>query len=160
MPANTPVFAPESVIGFVSGPMTGTKALLGARISVVCKSPVNDVWNDSQLGGNFGPICRKAGYDAVFIKGISEKPVYVFIDNGRVEFRDAAHLWGKNTSEVEDLIKRGAGRHLSIMQIGPGGEHLSYMAAIINEKHRAAGRGGPGAVMGSKNLKALVAAGH
>ena len=159
MPAKTPVFAPESVIGFISGPTNGTKALLGARISVVSKSPVNDFWNDSSCGGSFGPHLRKTGYDAVFIKGKSEKPIFLYIDNGKVEFRDAAHLWGKTTEDVEDLIKEELGNDLSIMQIGPGGEHLSYMAAIINEKHRAAGRGGSGAVMGSKNLKALVCRG-
>jgi aldehyde:ferredoxin oxidoreductase len=160
MPPKTPVFAPESVIGFAAGPMTGTKALLSARVSVVSKSPVNDFWNDSSCGGSFGPHLRKTGYDAVFIKGKSETPVYLYIDSGRVEFCDASHLWGKKTSEVEDLIKEELGKDLSIMQIGTAGEHLSYMAAIINEKHRAAGRGGSGAVMGSKNLKAIVARGN
>jgi aldehyde:ferredoxin oxidoreductase len=159
MPAKTHVFAPESVIGFISGPTNGTKALLGARVSVVSKSPVNDFWNDSSCGGSFGPHLRKTGYDAVFIKGKSEKPVYIYIKDGEVSFRDAAHLWGKTTTESEDLIRGELGNNLSIMQIGPGGEHLSYMAAIINDKHRAAGRGGSGAVMGSKNLKALVCSG-
>ncbi len=159
MPAKTPVFAPESVIGFVTGPMTGTKALLSARVSVVCKSPVNDFWNDSSCGGSFGPHMRKAGYDGIFIKGKSETPVYIYVNDGSVEFRDAGHLWGKITSEVEDLIHNELGKDVSIMQAGTAGEHLSYMAAIINEKHRAAGRGGSGAVMGSKNLKALVCRG-
>ena len=159
MPAKTPVFAPESVIGFISGPTNGTKALLGARVSVVCKSPVNDFWNDANCGGAFGPHLRKAGYDGVFIKGKSETPIYLLIDNGKVEYKDAAHLWGKTTDKVEDMIREENGNDLSIMQIGTAGEHLSYMAAIINEKHRAAGRGGSGAVMGSKNLKALVCKG-
>lgn len=159
MPAKTHVFAPESVIGFVTGPMTGTKALLSARVSVVCKSPVNDFINDSSCGGSFGPHLRKSGFDAVFIRGRSEKPVYIYLCDGKVEFRDAAHLWGKTTSEGEKLIRGELGDNLSIMQIGPGGEHLSNMAAIINEGHRAAGRGGSGAVMGSKNLKALVCSG-
>jgi aldehyde:ferredoxin oxidoreductase len=160
MPAKTHVFAPESVIGFVTGPMTGTKALLSARVSVVSKSPVNDFFNDSSCGGSFGPHFRKAGYDGVFIKGKSKKPVYIYINDGNVEFHDATHLWGKTTNDVEDLIREKHGNALSIMQIGTGGEHLSYMAAIINEKHRAAGRGGSGAVMGSKNLKALVCGGN
>lgn len=160
MPAKTHVFAPESVIGFISGPTNGTKALLGARVSVVSKSPVNDFWNDSSCGGSFGPHLRKSGYDGVFIKGISKKQIYLFINDGKVDFCDASHLWGKKTSEVEDLIHEELGKNLSIMQIGPGGEHLSYMAAIINEKHRAAGRGGSGAVMGSKNLKAIVCSGN
>jgi aldehyde:ferredoxin oxidoreductase len=159
MPPKTHVFAPESVVGFVSGPITGTKALLSSRISVVSKSPVNDFWNDSSCGGSFGPHFRKAGYDAVFIRGRSETPVYIYINDGQVEFRDASRLWGKTTGEVEDLIREELEGDISIMQIGPGGERLSYMAAIINEKHRAAGRGGSGAVMGSKNLKALVCRG-
>ncbi len=159
MPAKTPVFAPESVIGFICGPTNGTKALLGARVSVVCKSPVNDFWNDSNCGGTFGPHLRKSGYDGVFFMGKSETPIYVLIDDGKVEFKSAEHLWGKKTSEVEDMIREEQGNDLSIMQIGTAGEHLSYMAAIINEKHRAAGRGGCGAVMGSKNLKALVCKG-
>ena len=159
MPPKTPVFAPESVIGFISGPTNGTKALLGARVSVVSKSPVNDFWNDSSCGGSFGPHLRKTGYDAVFIKGKADKPIYLYINNGDVEFRDAGHVWGKTTAEVEDIIKAELSKDVSIMQIGPGGEHLSYMAAIINEKHRAAGRGGSGAVMGSKNLRALVCGG-
>jgi aldehyde:ferredoxin oxidoreductase len=159
MPRKTPVFAPESVIGFSTGPITGTKALLSARVSVVCKSPVNDFWNDSSCGGSFGPHLRKTGYDAVFIKGKADKPVYLFINNGDVEFRNAASLWGKTTTDVEAIVKEEVGKDVSIMQIGTAGEHLSYMAAIINEKHRAAGRGGSGAVMGSKNLKALVVRG-
>ncbi len=159
MPAKTPVFASESVVGFMTGPMTGTKALLSARVFVVSKSPVNDFWNDSSCGGSFGPHLRKSGYDGVFFKGKSEKPVYVYINDGKVEFHDATHLWGKTTTEVEDRIREEHGNSLSIMQIGTGGEHLSWMAAIINEKHRAAGRGGSGAVMGSKNLKALVCGG-
>ncbi len=159
MPAKTPVFAPESVIGFISGPTNGTKALLGARVSVVSKSPVNDFWNDSSCGGAFGPHLRKTGYDGIFIKGKSETPIYLLVDNGKVEFKDASHLWGRTTNDVEDMIHEEHGKDLSVMQIGTAGEHLSYMAAIINEKHRAAGRGGSGAVMGSKNLKALVCKG-
>lgn len=159
MPAKTPVFAPESVIGFISGPTNGTKALLGARVSVVCKSPVNDFWNDASCGGSFGPHLRKTGYDGVFIKGKSDTPVYIDIHNGEVTFRDAQQLWGKTTTQAEDIIRAELGNDLSIMQIGTAGEHLSYMAAIINDKHRAAGRGGSGAVMGSKNLKALVCRG-
>ena len=158
MPANTPVFAPESVIGFVNGPLNGTKALLGARFTVVSKSPVTEGWNDTNCGGNFGPALRKSGYDAVFIKGKSETPVYIFIDNGKPELRDATALWGKTTATVDEILKEELGDKISVAQIGPGGEHMAYMAAIINE-HRAAGRGGSGAVMGSKKLKALVCRG-
>jgi len=159
MPANTPVFAPKSVIGFVSGPVNGTRAMLSARTTVVSKSPATGGWNDTNCGGSFAPAFRKSGYDAVFVKGVSEKPVYIFIDDGKPEFCDASHLWGKTTSEGEKLLRAELGEKISAMQIGPGGENKSYMAAIVNDAHRVAGRGGSGAVMGSKKLRALVCRG-
>ncbi len=161
MPAHTDVFAPESMLGFVSGPTNGTGALMGGRYTVVSKSPVTGGWNDANSGGNFGPILRKSGYDAVFFKGISDKPVYVFIDDGKVEFRDASALWGLTTVETEEAIKKELNdKNLGIALIGPAGERLSNMAAIMNDSHRAAARGGTGAVMGSKKLKALVCRGN
>ena len=159
MPANTPVFAPESILGFVAGPLNGTKALLGARFTVVHKSPVTNGWNDSNCGGSFGPAMRKSGFDAIFFKGISPDPVYLFIDGGKPEIRDASAIWGKTTSSAEGILKAELGDKISVAQIGPGGEHMAYMAAVINDTHRAAGRGGPGAVMGSKKLKAIVCRG-
>ena len=160
MPAKTPWNSEKSVIGFVSGPTNGTGPLLGGRYTVVSKSPVTNMWNDANSGGHFGPILRKSGYDAVFVKGISEKPVYVFIDNGRVSFHDATHLWGMTTEETEHAIREELGdAKVGIALIGPAGERKSYMAAIMNDTHRAAGRGGSGAVMGSKNFKALVCRG-
>ena len=161
MPAKTPWDAPESILGFVSGAANGTGPLLAARYTVVCKSPVTGMWNDANSGGNFGPALRKSGYDAVFFKGISEKPVYVFIDNGKITFHDASDLYGKTTEKTEHAIKAELGDDkLDIASIGPAGERKSNMAAIMNDAHRAAGRGGPGAVMGSKNLKALVCRGE
>jgi aldehyde:ferredoxin oxidoreductase len=161
MPANTPVFAPESMVGFVSGPTNGTGALMGGRYTVVSKSPVTGGWNDANSGGNFGPILRKSGYDGVFVKGISEKPVYIFIDDGKVELRDASKIWGLTTVETENAIKEELGdKNVGIALIGPAGENLSNMAAVMNDNHRAAGRGGSGAVMGSKKLKALVCRGN
>ena len=156
MPAKTPVFSPESVLGFVSGPLNGTKALLGARFTVVSKSPVTDGWNDTNCGGSFGPALRKSGYDAVFVVGISETPVYILFDEGKPEIRDASAIWGKTTSDSEDILKAELGDKISVAQIGPGGERMSNMAAIVNDTHRVAGRGGSGAVMGSKKLKAIV----
>ncbi len=161
MPAKTPVFAPESMIGFVSGLSNGVGPFMGGRYMVVSKSPVTGGFNDSNSGGSFGPLMKKAGYDAIFFKGISETPVYVFIDDGKVEFRDASKLWGKTTIEVEKAIKEDLGdSKVGIASIGPAGENLSNMAAIMNDDHRAAGRGGSGAVMGSKKLKALVVRGN
>ena len=160
MPANTPVFSSESVVGFVTGPVNGTKSFMGGRYTVVCKSPVTNGFNDANSGGNFGPYMKKSGFDAVFVKGISEKPVYIFLDNGKVEFRDASALWGKTTTETETALKAEIGDDdICAALIGPGGENLSYMAAVMNDGHRAAARGGPGAVVGSKKLKAIVCRG-
>ena len=160
MPANTDVFAPESVVGFVGGPVNNTKALMSARFAVVSKSPATGTLNDSNCGGNFAPYMKKAGFDAIFAKGISEKPVYIYVDDGVPSFRDASEMWGKTVSETDDLIKKDVGTEdVAMAVIGPGGEHKSYMAAVICDKHRAAGRGGSGAVMGSKLLKAVVCRG-
>ncbi|MCL2365973.1 MAG: hypothetical protein FWC75_02875 [Oscillospiraceae bacterium] len=160
MPAKTPWDAPESMIGFVAGPTNGTGPLLGARYTVVSKSPATNMWNDANSGGHFGPILRKTGYDAVFVKGISAKPVYVLIDNGDITFHDATHLWGKRIEETEHAIKKELDDDkVGIALIGPAGERKSLMAAVMNDTHRAAGRGGSGAVMGSKNFKALVCRG-
>jgi len=160
MPAKTPWDAPESIIGFVSGPCNGAGPLLAGRYTVVSKSPVNNLWNDANSGGHFGPQLKKSGYDAAFVKGISKKPVYVFIDNGNVTFHDASHLWGKTVEDTEHAIKKELGDpKVGIALIGPAGERKSNIAAVMNDTHRAAGRGGSGAVMGSKNFKALVCRG-
>lgn len=161
MPAHTDPFAPESLIGFVSGPTNATGPFMGGRYTVVCKSPVYGGWNDANSGGNFGPLMRKSGYDGIFVRGISESPVYLFVDDGKVEIRDASHLWGKTTMETEKAIQEELGdKRLGIALIGPAGERMSVMACIMNDSHRAAGRGGSGAVMGSKKLKAVVCRGN
>ncbi len=161
MKAGTDPLGPGSVLGFVTGPLTGTGALFGGRFVVVCKSPVNGGWNDSNCGGHFGPQLKKAGFDAVFISGISDHPVSLWIVDGNAELRDASHLWGRDVHETEALLAKEAGnRKVSSVVIGPPGESQAWMAAIINDGHRAAARGGPGAVMGSKKLKAIVAWGN
>jgi len=160
MPANTPVFAPESVIGFVTGPLNDTRSFMGGRYTVVSKSPVTGGFNDSNSGGEFAVKMKRSGFDAIFVKGISEDPVYIYIDDGNVEFRDASSIWGMKTLGTEEALRAQTGRtDICAALIGPGGEHLSNMAAIMNDGHRAAGRGGSGAVMGSKKLKAVVCRG-
>ena len=160
MPANTPVFAPESVLGFVAGPTNATKTFMGGRYVAVSKSPVTGGFNDSSSGGTFGVYLRRSGFDAVFVTGISETPVYIIVDNRRVSFHSAESLWGKTTLETEAALREEIGdRQFCAALIAPGGERLSHMAAIMNDGHRAAGRGGSGAVMGSKKLKALVCMG-
>ncbi|MGD0918889.1 MAG: aldehyde ferredoxin oxidoreductase family protein [Thermodesulfobacteriota bacterium] len=151
---------PDNILGFVSGPLNGTGALFGGRYTVVCKSPVTGGWNDANSGGFFGPELKRAGYDAVFVSGASNKPVYLFIKDGKAEIRDAKQLWGKDCTETEEALIRETGESkLRVALIGPAGEKKSLMACVINDKHRAAGRGGCGAVMGSKNLKAVVVRG-
>jgi len=160
MPARTPWDAPESIIGFVPGLSNGAGPLISARYTVVSKSPVTGMWNDANSGGHFGVKLRKTGYDAVFVRGISEEPVYVFIDGGNITFHDASKLWGKTVEEAERCIQDELGdKNVGIALIGPAGERKSNIAAVMNDSHRAAGRGGSGAVMGSKNLKALVCRG-
>ncbi len=151
---------PDNAIGFMSGLLNGTGALFGGRYTVVCKSPVTNGWNDANSGGFFGPELKKAGYDGVIVTGASKKPVYIFINDGSVEIRDASKLWGKDTVQtLGGLIEETGEKKLRAAVIGQAGEMLSLMACVINEKHRAAGRGGCGAVMGSKRLKAVAVKG-
>jgi aldehyde:ferredoxin oxidoreductase len=151
---------PENILGFISGPLNGTGAMFGGRYTVVCKSPVTGGWNDANSGGFFGPELKRAGFDGVFVSGASNKPVYLFIKDGKAEIRDAKALWGKDSVETEEaLIQETGEKNFRAALIGPAGEKLSLMACVINDKHRAAGRGGCGAVMGSKKLKAIVVRG-
>ena len=150
---------PENILGFVTGPFTGTPVPYSGRYQVVAKSPLTGCWGDANSGGDFGPHLKFAGFDAVFFTGISEEPIYLFIDEGKVELRDASHLWGKDTFETEDILKAEHGSDTHIVCIGPSGEKLCLLSCPINEKGRAPGRSGLGAVMGSKRLKALAVKG-
>ncbi len=151
---------PENIIGFTTGPLTATGALFGGRYTIVCKSPVTGGWNDANSGGYFGAELKKAGFDAVFVSGSSSKPVYLWINDGAVEIKDAGHLWGKDVVDTEKTLKEELGdKKLRLATIGQAGEKLSLISAVMNDGHRAAGRGGCGAVMGSKNLKAVVVRG-
>jgi len=147
---------PENILGFMTGPFTGTQALGGSRYAVVGKSPLTGTWGDANSGGNFGPYLRFAGFDGVYFTGQSPEPVYLYIEDGKAELRDAAFLWGKDTTETEDILKQELGDKTEISCIGPAGEKLSLIAGVINNKGRAAGRSGLGAVMGSKKLKAIA----
>jgi aldehyde:ferredoxin oxidoreductase len=151
---------PENVIGFVTGPLNGTGAFMGGRYTVVCKSPVTGGWNDANSGGFFGPELKKAGFDAVFVTGAADKPVYIWIKDGKAEIRDASKLWGKDCSETVNALTEEIGdKMIRAALIGPSGEKLSLISCVMNDHHRAAGRGGLGAVMGSKKLKAIVVRG-
>ncbi|MGB8708067.1 MAG: aldehyde ferredoxin oxidoreductase family protein [Dehalococcoidia bacterium] len=151
---------PDAMLGFVTGLLTGTPALFGSRYVVVGKSPLTGTWGDANSGGDFGPYLKFAGYDAVFFTGISPTPVYLFIDNCKAELRPAHKLWGKDTWETESLLQAELGKEARIACIGPSGESLSLISCIINNRGRAAGRSGLGALMGSKKLKAVAVMGN
>jgi aldehyde:ferredoxin oxidoreductase len=149
---------PDNTLGILTGPFTGTPALSGTRFTVVGKSPLTGCWGDANAGGYFGAYLKFAGYDATFFTGISEKPVYLFINNGKAELRDAAHLWGKDTRQTEDTLKSELGKDVEVACIGPSGEKVSLISAVIN-RTRTAARSGLGAVMGAKGLKAVAVKG-
>jgi aldehyde:ferredoxin oxidoreductase len=150
---------PDNILGVLTGPCSGTGALVGSRFMVVGKSPLTGGWGDSDCGGYFGPQLKFAGFDGVFFTGISERPVYLYVQHGKAELRDARHLWGKDTTETDEMLKAELGKKVEIACIGPAGEKLSLIACVIHDKGRAAGRSGLGALMGSKGLKAIVAQG-
>lgn len=151
--------SPENVLVFGCGPLSGTSAPCPARFNVTAKSPLTGILGDSNAGGYFGPAMKRAGIDHILIQGKADEPVYIFIDDGKPAIRSARHLWGKNVRETETLIKRELGdKRIRVASIGQAGEHLVRIASIIHEE-RAAARTGMGAVMGSKNLKAVAVRG-
>jgi aldehyde:ferredoxin oxidoreductase len=151
--------SPENKLIFAPGPFSGTSAPSGGRYHVVTKSPLTGAIAGSNSGGTWGPELKYAGYDALIIEGKAAKPVYLWIKDGAVELRDAAKAWGKWVPEATDILRAETDEEAKVAVIGPAGEKLGLMAAIMNDLHRAAGRSGVGAVMGSKNLKAVVVAG-
>ena len=153
----TKPLSPENELIFMTGPVTGTGFPGAGRIAVSSKSPLTSTIFDCSMGGNFGVHLKRACIDGLIIEGASEKPVYLLIDGARVSLEDASGLWGKSAREAENKLKllhKGSG----VAAIGPAGERLVYLACISSET-RTAGRGGLGAVMGSKGLKAIVARG-
>ena len=153
----------ENKIYILTGPLTGTGAFESGRYHVVGKSPLTGILGDSNSGGQFGPWLRFAGYDGIVIEGASDEPVWISIVEGEVRFHPAKHLWGKGVVHTERVIraemrtpKESIG---SVLAIGPAGENLSKIAAIMNDKYRAAGRTGLAAVLGYKKLKAIFVKG-
>ncbi len=150
---------PENKLIFMTGPLTGTASASASRYSVVAKSPQTNLWGQANSGGSFGPTLKKSGYDGIIFEGISPHPVILQIIDGEAELIDASDLWGKTVPETEDTLQERTSHKLTVAAIGPAGENMVTYAAIMNNKHRAAGRCGLGAVMGSKNLKAVACAG-
>jgi len=159
MPGKVDALGPNSMIGFLTGPLTGTPTPTSGRFVVVGKSPLTGTCGDANCGGDFGPYMKFAGVDGIFFSGKSTKPVYLYVENGKAELRDASKLWGKDCLDTEDMLKASHGVKTSVACIGPSGENLSLLACVINEKGRAAGRSGMGAVMGAKKLKAIAVQG-
>jgi aldehyde:ferredoxin oxidoreductase len=151
----------DNILGLASGLLTGTGSLVTGRWVAVCKSPLTGGWGDSNCGGTFSPAIKQSGYDGIFFKGISEKPVYLFIDDSGARLENAEAIWGMDALEAEQHLqeKHQAGKKPAVAVIGIAAEKLSLIAGICNDRGRIAARSGCGAVMGSKKLKAVVLAG-
>jgi len=151
---------PENKLIFATGVLTGAPFSGSGRNSVGAKSPLTGAYGDAEVGGFWGAELKHAGFDAVVVEGKARRPVYLWIHNGQVEIRDGRHLWGRETGESQELIRKELqDRTIRIAQIGPAGENLVRYACVVNDLKHSAGRTGMGAVMGSKNLKAIATKG-
>lgn len=159
-PAGIDPLGPENKLYFLTGPTQGTNIPTHSRFEVVAKSPLTGTAAGSSSGGHFGLQLKGTGFDVVVFEGAAKKPVYVYVDNDKVEIRDASHLWGLMSPVAYDKLMEETDPKAAVSCIGPGGENLSLIASIINDKHHAVGRSGLGAVMGAKNLKAFVCKGN
>lgn len=156
----TDALGPDNILGFVAGCLTGTQAPGSGRHMLVTKSPLTGTWAESNSGGTFGPELKTAGYDAILFTGISPRPVYLLIRDGKAELKDASSLWGKDAYETQDLLLQTyQDPRMKISCIGQAGESVSLLAGVVSERGRMAARNGVGAVMGSKKLKAVAVSG-
>jgi len=157
MKAGVDPLGPESIFAMGTGPLTLAGTVSTCRYTIMGKSPLTGYWGDANSGGNFAIALRASGFDLIFFEGKAEHPVYILVTNGKAEIKDARHLWGQDTTRTEEMIlAENPGRDYKIVSIGPAGEKRVLLAAVINDKGRAAARNGLGAVMGSKNLKAVA----
>jgi aldehyde:ferredoxin oxidoreductase len=149
---------PENPLIFMTGPFTGTSVPLSGRHAVVSRSPLTGIFGESDVGGTWGANFKKAGFDGIIITGKSEKPIYLWVHDGKWEIRDASHLWGKDTYEIDPILRSETNEKAVVSTIGQAGEKQVLISSIMadGKDGRAAGRCGMGAVMGSKNLKAIV----
>ncbi len=161
LPANTDPLSPENVLIFLTGPLTGSTVTGSSKFVVVTKSPLTRGWCDSYSSGRIAVELKKAGYDGMVIRGRSNHPCYLKIDDGGIEIREADSIWGKDSFETERMLKEiEKNPSAGVSSIGPAGENLCKFACINSDLYRQAGRGGVGAVMGSKRLKAIVVKGN
>ena len=157
LPAKTDPLSAQNILYFLTGPLTGTKAPASSKFVVVTKSPLTQAWCDSYSSGKLPIELKKIGYDGIVIRGRAAAPCYLKIDNQGVEIKSAESLWGRDSFETDELLKKREGMpSAGVTSIGPAGENLCLYACINSELYRQAGRGGVGAVMGSKNLKAII----
>jgi aldehyde:ferredoxin oxidoreductase len=155
--ADVDPLSPDNILCFMNGPLTGSAANMSGRLAVVTKSPLTGTVTDSHMGGWSAARLRWAGFDGMIFSGKSDKPVYAYVTQEKVELLDASDVWGKGKHETVKYFQDKYGeKELSVMTIGQAGENLSRFACWINEDDRASGRGGTGCVGGSKNLKAIV----
>jgi len=160
LPAGVDPLGPDNLLIFATGAITGVPVAGSGRSAVGGKSPLTGGYGEADVGGFFGAELKQAGYDAVIVQGKADKPVYLWIHDGEAELRSAQHLWGKTTLETQETIQGELDdSRVRLAMIGPGGEKLVRTACVINDLKHAAGRTGLGAVMGSKNLKAVAARG-
>jgi aldehyde:ferredoxin oxidoreductase len=161
VPKGADPLGPDNVLVMAGGTVTGVPVAGGGRSVVGCKSPLTGGYGEADGGGFFGAEMRRAGFDAVVVHGKAAKPVYLWIHDGKAEIRPAGHLWGTSTLECQEKVRAELGdKQVRLAMIGPGGEKLVRYACVINDLKHAAGRSGVGAVMGSKNLKAIAARGR
>jgi len=156
---NVDPLSSDNKLIFMTGALTGTLAVCSGRYQVVCKGPLTGTIAASNSGGYFGPELKYAGYDGIIIEGKSKNPVYLWINDGEIELRDAGHLWGRDSYETTDTILEETNKKARVNCIGPAGENQVLIAAIMNDYARATARTGVGAVMGCKNLKAIAVRG-
>ena len=164
IPEDADPLGPDNILGFVSGLLTGTSSFMTGRFLTVCKSPLTGGWGDANCGGYFSHAIKQCGFDAIFIHGVSDKPVYLYMDNKGAELRDADAYWGLDATEAEeqikaDLLSGGVKKIPQVVLIGTAGEKCSLISGICSDGGRIAARSGVGAVMGSKRLKAVALAG-
>ena len=160
VPPEADPLGPENKLVFAPGVLTGLPIMGASQNAVGAKSPTTGGFGAAEVGGNFGAQLKRAGFDALIVEGVSEQPVYLWIKDGEVEIRDAAHLWGKTVKETQEIVREELSeKRAELSMIGPGGENLVRFACVMNGLKDAAGRTGLGAVMGSKKLKAVVTRG-
>jgi aldehyde:ferredoxin oxidoreductase len=161
-PKGTDALAPEACFAIVSGLLTGARTPFSGRIQIVGKSPLTNGWADSNSGGSVASQLRRAGYDALVVKGRASEPTVLVVRDGEVRFEPAGELWGKEIPEAFDALRARYGKQseVGVSAIGPAGEQRARIAAVMNDRYHAFGRQGFGAIYGSKNLKAIVVGGE